>query len=577
MKISVAANFAKNLVPPSCRRILRAMPYPFRIVSILDVFKIGFVLTFAGAGVAGFAQVAAAPTGDPVGLFEGHGDIGIAPAAGNAVFDAAKKTYTVTGGGNNMWAKVDACHFVWKKMSGDLSFAADITFLPNPTEASDPHRKACLIIRQSLAADSAYVDAATHGNGLTALQFRDADGAPTREVMSNVIGPVRLRIEKRGETFTLYVGKAGEDPKYSGASYNLKIQEPFYLGLAVGAHNGNDTSTRLETVVFSNVELKTNLPAGTPQLHSTLETQASNPVNANQTQNTDRVVLYTTPGSIEGPLWLPDNSGIIFSRAGRLYRLPINQPVRPPRVEGQPPPPAPVLGYAPVATGEPVLIDTGKYVGATRSHGLSPDGTQIVFVDRSQGTPPAAGQRPPANTYLVPVTGGTPRLLTPNTGAGTSLSPDGSVFAFDTDTVADIYTIPVDGSAPATRLTNGQGKNYGAQFSPDGAWIYFCSDRSGSMQIWKMKVDGTEPTQLTNDENSNWFPRLSRNGTYAVFVSYAKGVVGDPANTPIEIRRLNLTTGANDQMARLIGGPASSPTFSPTGNQLTFVSYQFVH
>ena len=542
-------------------------------------FKFGLLAVLLTVVPVGYAQNAAAPAIGPIGVFEGHGDIGVAPTAGQAVFDAAKKTYTVTGGGNNMWAKVDAFHFAWRKLSGDLSFAADIAFTPNPTGPSDPHRKACLIIRQSLDADSAYIDATMHGDGLTALQFRDTKGAPTREVMSNVVGPVRLRIEKRGDTFTLFVGQAGEDPKYSGASYQLKFSEPFYVGLAVGAHNGNDTSARVETVVFSNVDLKTRLPAGTPQLYSTLETQAANPVNANQTQNTDRVVLYVTPGSIEGPLWLPDNSGVVFSRGGRLYKLPIRLPVRARLPDGKQGP-APVLGAAPLAAGEPVLIDTGKYNAISRTHGLSPDGTQVIFVDRSQGPPAPGQQRPPANTYLVPLAGGSPRLLTPNTGAGSSLSPDGKTLVFDTDTVADIYTIPVDDSAPATRLTNSGGKkNYGPQFTHDGKFIVFSSDRGSSMQIWRMKPDGTEPEQLTNDDNHNWFPQLSPNDAFALFVTYPKSVTGDPASTPVEIRRLNLNNPNRtiDQMARVLGGPASRPTFSPTNSQLTFVSYQMVY
>ena len=544
------------------------------------------VLAFAlAAGLNAYAQnPAALPPSTPgakaaVGIFDGHGDLGIAPAAGESLFDADKKTYAVTGGGNNLWAKVDAGHFAWKKLSGDFSLAADIAFLPNATGAADPHRKACLMIRQSLDADSAYVDASLHGDGLTALQFRDAKGEPTREVMSNVVGPLRMRLEKHGDTFTLFVGQAGEDPKYSGASYILKFQEPFYVGLVVNAHNGNDTSLNRETAAFSRVELKTNLPATTPKLYSTLETQVSNPVNANQTQNTDRAVLYVTPGSIEGPVWLPDNSGIVFSRGGQLFRLPMRVPVRPARgaagAPAAPAAPASVLGASPLATGEPVLIDTGAIKGISRTHGLSPDGTQLIFVDHPQGNP-----RPPANTYIVPIAGGTPRLLTPNTGAGSSLSPDGKTFAFDTDTVADIFTIPTDGSAPAIRLTNGAGKkNYGPQFTRDGAHIVFCSDRSGTMQIWWMKPDGSEPQQLTNDENNNWFPRLSGNDASALFVTYPKSVTGDPANSPVQIRRLNLSNPARtiDLMARVLGGPASAPTWSPSNAQITFVSYQMVH
>ena len=49
----------------------------------------------------------------------------------------------------------------------------------------DPHRKACLIIRQSLDSNAVYADAARHGDGLTSLQWRDAPGAVTHEVQSN--------------------------------------------------------------------------------------------------------------------------------------------------------------------------------------------------------------------------------------------------------------------------------------------------------------------------------------------------------------------------------------------------------
>jgi hypothetical protein len=63
-----------------------------------------------------------------------------------------------------MWSTKDAFHYAWKKVSGDVALTADISFLD---EGKEPHRKACLVIRQSLDADSAYVDAALHGDGLT--------------------------------------------------------------------------------------------------------------------------------------------------------------------------------------------------------------------------------------------------------------------------------------------------------------------------------------------------------------------------------------------------------------------------
>ena len=107
-------------------------------------------------------------------MFEGHGDVGTVLHAGGVEYDDAGKRYTVAGSGENMWFAKDAFHFAWKKASGDLSLAADVGFLGTGTEK---HRKACLMVRQSLDADSAYVDVALHGDGLTSLQFREAKGA----------------------------------------------------------------------------------------------------------------------------------------------------------------------------------------------------------------------------------------------------------------------------------------------------------------------------------------------------------------------------------------------------------------
>src|SRR5262249_16928704 len=134
--------------------------------------------------------------GNALGIFEGHSDVGEVLHYGSATFDPATRTYTVTGSGQNMWFAKDAFHFSWKKVAGDLSLTADISFIGTGKE---PHRKACLMIRQSLDSESAYADAAFHGDGLTSLQFRDANGAATHEVQANISAPNRLCIEKHGQ------------------------------------------------------------------------------------------------------------------------------------------------------------------------------------------------------------------------------------------------------------------------------------------------------------------------------------------------------------------------------------------
>src|SRR5262249_40736299 len=99
-----------------------------------------------------------------IGVFENHGDIGTVLHHGTAEYDNARRSYTIAGSGENMWFTADAFHFVWKRVSGDFSLSADVSFVG---QGKNPHRKAVLMFRQSLDQDSAYADVALHGNGLT--------------------------------------------------------------------------------------------------------------------------------------------------------------------------------------------------------------------------------------------------------------------------------------------------------------------------------------------------------------------------------------------------------------------------
>ncbi len=83
------------------------------------------------------------------GMFAGQADIGSVLQPGSVDFNAANGEYLVAGGGENMWFTNDAFHFVWKKMSGDFTLTADVKFIGT---GGNPHRKACLLVRQSLDA-----------------------------------------------------------------------------------------------------------------------------------------------------------------------------------------------------------------------------------------------------------------------------------------------------------------------------------------------------------------------------------------------------------------------------------------
>ena len=198
------------------------------------------------------AGVGGAQTNE-LGIFTNQGSVGQTPPGGTAHYDAAKGEYRITGGGANVWGNSDAFYFVWKKASGDMTITADVQWVGT---SSAEHRKAFLMVRQSLDSGSAYADAVSHGNGLTSLQFRGAANEQTYQVMTQVEGTVRLRLERKGSRFTLYAGKPNEELKVVGPIEYVGLQDPVYVGLGVCSH----VATTLETAIFSNVKIE-ELPA----------------------------------------------------------------------------------------------------------------------------------------------------------------------------------------------------------------------------------------------------------------------------------------------------------------------------
>ena len=144
-----------------------------------------------------------------VGDFAGQADVGITPKAGSASFDELRREYSVTGGGENMWDTQDAFHFVWRRVSGDVTLTAEVKL---QGAGGNPHRKAGLMVRQGLGPSDPYADVMVHGDGLTSLQYRKKAGATTLEVRSPLPSPQAVRLERRGNTFTLFV--AGTDHEF---------------------------------------------------------------------------------------------------------------------------------------------------------------------------------------------------------------------------------------------------------------------------------------------------------------------------------------------------------------------------
>lgn len=472
-------------------------------------------------------------TGPRAGIFDGHQDVGTVLHPGSTTYDAKKQSYTVTGSGENMWFGMDDFQFAWKKMTGDVAISADIAFVG---QKGNEHRKAVVMIRKSLEGNSPAVDIARHGVGLTSLQFRDAAGADDREVQSNIDGPKRLRLEKRGDYFYAFV--SGKDGKLepAGASTKLVLNGPFYVGIGVCAHDKNAS----ETAVFSNVKIEElDDSEEKPVLYSTLETV---PI-----ASMDRRVSYVAQAHFEAPNWSRDGSYFVFNQEGGIYKLP-------------------------VGGGEPARINTGAETKCNNDHGISPDGTMLAVSDSTE-----SGK---SLVYTLPISGGTPKKITP---VGPSYwhgwSPDGGTLAFvgERDGNFDIYSVPVNGGEEK-RLTTAPGLDDGPEYSPDGQWIYFNSERTGHMQIWRMHPDGSDQGQVITDETNDWFPHISPDGKWMTFLSYEKGVTGHPPDKDVTLNLMSLTDKSVKVVAKLFGGQGTNnvPSWSPDSSKVAFVSYEYL-
>ncbi len=190
----------------------------------------------------------------PLGIFDGQSDVGGALAPGSSTYDAATRRYTIHSAGYNIWYSRDEFRFVWKKLSGDVSLAADASF-PDPQGYDD--RKAVLILRQTLDDDSAEAVVGEHGGGLIHLAERPEAGAMMQDAQFRFGGTLagvkarRIGIEKRGKEVAIYIALGDEPLHQFGPPIRVDFKEPFYAGIGFCSH----LPATVDTAVFSDVLL----------------------------------------------------------------------------------------------------------------------------------------------------------------------------------------------------------------------------------------------------------------------------------------------------------------------------------
>ena len=474
----------------------------------------------------------------PLGVFDAQIDVGKNTKPGSGVYLPQTQQYVISGSGYNIWFDHDEFHYVYKRIKGDFILYTRAEFVG--WNGVEQHRKVGWMVRKSLDGNSAQVNAVEHGDGLTSLQFRRTTGATTEEIRSKIDHANIIQLERKGNTYTMRVAKYGE-PFVTEQVSNIDLGDDVYVGLFVGSHNPDVT----ETGIFRDVRITVPFAGDADQ--KTQMTLGSN-LEIMEVATGNREIIYSVPYSIQAPNWSPDNQSLIFNdNKGLIYNFNLN-------------------------TRKPALINTGTIKSNNNDHVISFDGKMLGlsnFVKELGGS----------IIYTVPVTGGTPKQITPK---GPSYlhgwSPDGKdlVFCGERDGEFDVYKISANGG-PEVRLTNTKGLDDGPEYTPDGKYIYFNSVRSGLMQIWRMKPDGSNQEQVTSDDFDNWFAHISPDGKWIVFISFLKDEVEPGIHPPykhVYIRLMPITGGTPKVLAYFYGGQGSinTPSWSPDGKHIAFIS-----
>jgi regulation of enolase protein 1 (concanavalin A-like superfamily) len=503
-------------------------------------FRQSIILTMCAFLSSGL--LAAAPQDASLGDFESHADVGSPKLPGSAAYDPAAQQYTLSGAGTNMWFTTDQFHFLSRKMQGDFILRARVEFVGKGAIA---HRKIGWMVRPSLDPGAAYADCAEHGDGLTSLQFRRAAGSNTEQLTLPITNADVLQFERKEDTFIFSAARYGE-PFTSVQLTNLDLGDDVYAGLFICSH----TADVVEKAIFRDVRIIRPARLGFVPYHDFI----GSVLEILDVQSGKLEQIYKSDEPFEAPNWTRDGHALIYNISGRGPRW------------GR-------LCRFDLATRTPTLLDTGPCVRNNNDHVLSFDGTLLGISDQSDVH---GGQ---SRVFTLPVTGGIPKAITPLTPSYFhGWSPDGKflVYTGGRNGKFDIYKIRSDASRPETRLTDSPGLSDGPEFAPDGKHIYFNSTRGGSMQLWRMKPNGKDQEQLTDDQFNNWFPHISPDGKWIAFISFGRDI--DPKDHPyykqVCLRLMPVNGGKPKVIAYVYGGQGTMnvPSWSPDSTRIAFVS-----
>ena len=491
-----------------------------------------------------FAAVAAQET--TTGDFRFSTDIGNPKLQGSTQYEKTEQVYTLKGSGYNIWFQRDEFHYMYNKIKGDFILTANFKM---EGKGVDPHRKTGWMLRASADDDSPHISAVLHGDGLTVMQWRDFKGAqmkdPEDEIFARDLGYEVIQIERSGGIIFMRAAHPGEPLETIGSYEMINLPDEILAGPFICSHNAEVTETatiwniRMDRPVEDNYD-----PGRDGYPGCRLET-----INVSDGK---RKIIFEKQGRFEAPNWMPDGKKILFNMDGLLYKIPSTG-------------------------GEIEKINTGFADRNNNDHGISFNGKLLAISNQREGLPGGG-----STVYVLPLKGGTPRMVTENTPSyWHGWAPNNKEIIYVAQRngipVYNIYRNSIKGGKEVALTDNKAGEHAdGCEYSPDGKYIYYNGSHSGKMHIWRMKPDGTGREELTNEEYNDWFPHISPDGKWILFISFSADI--DPNSHPsykrVMLRLMPATGGKPKVIAWLYGGQGTInvPSWSPDSRHVAFVS-----
>ena len=499
--------------------------------------KILFSCFFTLLGLAAMAQV---------GQFTLTQDIGNPKLSGSSDYDSQTQKYSLKGSGYNIWFERDEFHYLANKMGGDFILTASFRF---KGEGVDLHRKAGWMIRESLEDNVSHASAVLHGDGLTVLQWRVLPGAfmrdPQDQFFAKKSGYQIIQLERSGGEIIMRAAHPGEPLQEIGRKMLENLQDSVYAGLFICSHNDDVVE---EAEIWNVRIVKPVAETYNAYQHgfigSRLETM--------DVFSGERKIIYKREVGFEAPNWMPDGKKLLFNMEGGLYKIP-------------------------VSGGALEKLNIGSINRNNNDHGISFDGKLLALSSHRDGFPGGG-----SSIYVVPLEGGIPKLVTEKTPSywhGWAPNNQEVIYVAQREPNGpyNLYRKPIKGGAEEMLTDVREGVHVdGCEYSPDGQYIYYNGSQSGTMQIWRMHPDGSNNEQITFDENNDWFPHISPDGKWMVYISFPPSIsVNDhPFYKRVTLNLMPTAGGVPKVIAHLYGGQGTInvPSWSPDSKRIAFVS-----